>query len=191
MESLGIGARLWLAFILPWRILFDGALASRVAAAEAGEKPRLPAAEPEPKPEPKPALREVEAVSAEPDGTAALQLLSILQREGRFVDFLKEDVSSFSDTEIGAAARVVHEGCVRALHDYVELAPVRSESEGAAIELPPGYDAAKNRITGNVAGEPPFKGKLAHPGWQATKVKMPKLADGHDPTILAPAEIEL
>jgi hypothetical protein len=190
LEPLGLGARLWLAFILPWKILFDGTLAARVEAAETGELPKLPPAEPEPR-KAKEELREVKAVAAEPDATPALQLLAILQREGRFVDFLKEDVSAFPDADIGAAARVVHEGCARALKDIVDLLPVRDEEEGAPIELPAGYDAAKNRVTGNVKGEPPFRGKLAHHGWRVAKVRMPKLTAQHDATIVAPAEIEL
>jgi hypothetical protein len=187
LEPLGLGARLWLAFILPWKILFDGTLAARIDMADRGELPKLPPAEPEKKPE----VREVKAVAAEPDATPALQLLAILQREGRFVDFLKEDVSSFPDADIGAAARVVHEGCARALKDILDLEPVRKEEEGAPVELLEGYDAAKNRVTGNVKGEPPFRGKLAHHGWRVAKVRMPKLTAQHDATIVAPAEIEL
>lgn len=196
LEPLGLGARLWLAFILPWKILFDGSLAARVDVAERGEMPKLPPAEPEPAPKRKPTpekdeVREIEAVSAEPDATPALQLLAILQREGRFIDFLEEDVSSFPDADVGAAARVVHEGCARALKSIVELRPVRDEEEGAPIELPEGYDAAENRVTGNVKGEPPFRGKLAHHGWRAANVRMPKVTAHHDATIVAPAEIEL
>ena len=134
MEPLSFGARLWLAFILPWRVLFDGVLAAKVEAASTGA---LPPAKPEPEPEPEPPAIEADEG---PDHGPALQLLAILQREGRFVDFLKEDVSGFSDADIGAAARVVHEGCARALKDVVKLAPIRSESKGAKVELPKGFD---------------------------------------------------
>lgn len=186
MEPLGIGARLWLAFVLPWRVLFDGVLAARVQRA-GDDVPSLP-----PAPEPaKVAVREAEVVDAGPDPTPALQLLAILQREGRLVDFLEEDVSSFSDADIGAAARVVHEGCKRALAQHVELARVRSEDEGSAIELPRGFDAARVRVTGNVVGEPPYRGSLAHAGWQVKSIKLPKTTAGHDPKIVAPAEVEL
>jgi len=186
VEPLGFAARLWLAFILPWLVLFDGKLAARMQGART-EAPSLPPAR-EP---PKVAVREAELVDAAPDPTPALQLLAILQREGRFVDFLQEDVSSFSDADIGAAARVVHEGCKRALAQHLELAPVRSEAEGAAIELPKGFDAARVRVTGNVVGEPPFRGKLAHHGWQVNSIKMPATNAGHDPKIVAPAEVEI
>lgn len=183
MEPIGIGARLWLAFVLPWKVLFDGVFAARVDRID--EAPALP---PKPELKPEPAVTEAEA---EPDFTPALQLLAIMQREGRFIDFLQEDVASFSDAEIGAAARVVHEGCKRGLADYIDLVPVRTESEGAPITLPKGFDAARTRVTGNVVGEPPFSGTLAHHGWRVTKIRLPALAEGHDPTIVAPAEVEV
>jgi hypothetical protein len=183
-ESLGLLTRLWLAFLVPWKVLFDGVFARRVQAAADGA-PALPTT-----PAPAP-VREIEAVAAEPDHGAALQLLAILQREGRFVDFLQEDVSTFSDADIGAAARVVHDGCRRALAQVVELAAVRTESEGAPIELPVGFDAARIRVTGNVRGEPPFKGTLAHHGWLVKTIRMPKTNAGHDPKLVAPAEVEL
>ncbi len=185
MQPLSLGARLWLAFILPWRILFDGLLAARVEAASSGA---LPPAEPEPAPKPEPVA--IEADEA-PDHAAALQLLAILQREGRFVDFLHEDVSGFSDADIGAAARVVHEGCARALKDVVALAPIRSESEGAKVQLPKGFDAASVRVTGKVVGDPPYTGTLAHHGWRATSITLPQTNEGHDPHIVAAAEVEL
>lgn len=212
MEPLSFGARLWLAFVLPFKLLFDAMLAARVAAVMRGQAlAPLPSAvetkpetrpelkpgiktkiEPEPKPEPKPAPKvvEPEIVAPAPDRTA-LQLLAILQREGRFVDFLQEDVSSFTDADIGAAARVVHEGCKRGLKDVLTLAPVRTESEGAKVELPVGFDASRTRVTGNVTGEPPFKGTLAHHGWRVDELRLPELTAGHDPTIIAPAEVEL
>jgi hypothetical protein len=205
MEPLSLGARLWLAFLLPFRVLFDAVLAARVAAVARGDRALAPLpsavetrpetkpeakakAKPEPKPEPK--VVEPEIVAPEPDRTA-LQLLAILQREGRFVDFLQEDVSSFSDADIGAAARVVHEGCKRGLRDVLTLAPVRTDAEGAKVELPVGFDASRIRVTGNVTGEPPFRGTLAHHGWRVEALRLPELTAGHDPTIIAPAEVEL
>jgi hypothetical protein len=206
MEPLSFGARLWLAFLLPFRVLFDAMLAARVAAVARGQalvplpsavetrpetKPELaPRAKKEPEPKPEPKVVEPEIVAPEPDRTA-LQLLAILQREGRFVDFLQEDVSSFSDADIGAAARVVHEGCKRGLKDVLTLASVRTEAEGAKVELPVGFDASRTRVTGNVTGEPPFRGTLAHHGWRVEALRLPELTAGHDPTIIAPAEVEL
>ena len=123
--------------------------------------------------------------------TAALQLLGLLQREARFIDFVEEDVAGYSDADIGAASRVVHEGCRKVLREHFTLAPVRSESEGQRLTLPAGFDAAAHRITGNVVGQAPFTGTLAHRGWRATETRLPQLAPGHNASVLAQAEIEL
>jgi hypothetical protein len=122
---------------------------------------------------------------------AALQLLGLLQKEARFIDFIMEDVTVYSDTEIGAAARVVHQGCNKAISEHFTFAPVRSEQEGSRITLQAGFDAAANRLCGNIIGQAPFTGTLIHKGWKATDVRLPKLAQGHDPKIVAAAEIEL
>jgi hypothetical protein len=86
---------------------------------------------------------------------------------------------------------VVHEGCKRGLEDYAKLEAVRSEQEGAAVTLDAGFDASRIRLTGNVVGEPPFHGKLAHHGWLVTQIRLPTLTEGHDPRVVAPAEVEL
>ncbi len=126
---------------------------------------------------------------ATPD--AALQLLSLLQKEARFIDFIKEDVSAFSDAEIGAAARVVHQGCSKAVKEHFTLAPVSADAEGARVTLSPGFDAAAFRLTGNIVGQAPFSGVLVHKGWQVTDLRLPKLTEGHNAKIVAPAEVEL
>ncbi len=187
VEPLGFGARLWLALTLPFRVLLDAALAARIDGLSDNAAQGLPKPAREPtRPEPPP-----ETIEPEPDTTAALQLLTILQREGRFVDFLKEDLSEASDADIGAAARVVHEGCTRGVRGVLTLAPARDEAEGDPVELPEGFDAARTRITGNVVGEPPFRGTLAHHGWVVKDLRLPALSPGHDPSIVAPAEVEL
>lgn len=127
----------------------------------------------------------------EPAAEAALQLLGLLQQGGRFVDFLEEDVSHFSDEQIGAAARVVHDGCRKVVHEHIDITPVRLEEEGSQITLESGFDAASIRITGNVVGHPPFTGTLVHRGWRTRSVRLPKLSEGHDVGVLAPAEVEL
>jgi len=126
---------------------------------------------------------------ATPD--AALQLLSLFQREARLIDFTQENLSAYSDADIGAAARVVHEGCAKVLKEHFTIQPVRSEAEGSRVELPEGFDAAAVRLTGNVVGKAPFRGTLSHRGWRAADVRLPKLAEAHDAAILAPAEVEL
>ena len=161
-------------------------------------QPAAPSAAPAPSPAPAvsaPAAAPVAPVAPatpkEADPTAALQLLSLLQREARLVDFVQEDIAAYSDAEIGAAARVVHEGCRKVLREHVSLAPVRAESEGSRLTLAAGFDAAAVRLTGNVVGQAPFTGTLAHRGWRATEVRLPQLAEGHDARIVAQAEVEL
>ncbi len=131
----------------------------------------------------------VQLKEATPD--AALQLLTLLQQDARFIDFVKEDLSTYSDADIGAAARVVHEGSQKTLETYFTLAAVRNEDEETRISLPKGFNAAEVRLTGNVVGEAPFNGTLIHKGWKVSEVKLPKIAEGHDTSIIAPAEVEL
>lgn len=171
--------RLGLALSTFFRILSDPPFAARIEglgrAAPPAESP--PAA-------PKPTLQ-----AAPPD--SALLLLGLLQREGRFIDFIQEDVAGFPDADIGAAARLVHAGCRKVLGEHFSLAPVRNEAEGSSITLEEGFDAAAVRLTGNVVGRPPFRGSLTHRGWRITDTRLPRLAAAHDPAIVAPAEVEL
>jgi hypothetical protein len=126
---------------------------------------------------------------ATPD--AALQLLALFQRDARLIDFTQEDLASYADADIGAAARIVHEGCRKVLREHFTIAPVRPEAEGSRVSLDAGFDAGAIRLTGNVVGSAPFKGSISHRGWRATEVRLPKLASGHDVTVLAQAEVEL
>ncbi len=173
--------RLGLAFTVFFRTLFDARFAASI-------QPLLGGVSAPPLPE-KPAP-EV-PVLLETDPASALQLLGLLQQEGRLVDFLEEDVAQYTDAEIGAAVRVVHEGCRKALHEHLTLQPIRQEAEGSRITLEAGFDAAALRPTGNLVGQPPFTGTLAHRGWRAIEVRLPKLAQGHDIQVIAPAEVEL
>jgi hypothetical protein len=178
----GFFTRLALALRACWRILANRAFAGGVLRLERGElAPAAPAAVEPPKPAP---LKETL-----PD--SALQLLALLQQEGRFVDFLEENVAAYSDAEIGGAARVVHEGCRKVIRDYLQIEPVRAESEGARLTLPAGFDATAVRLTGNVIGQPPFNGTLMHRGWRVAEIRLPRIAEGHDVRVLAPAEVEL
>ncbi len=122
---------------------------------------------------------------------AALQLLGLLQQEARFLDFVQENIAGHGDADIGAAVRVVHEGCRKVLNQHLDLEPVRTEAENSRITLPKGFDAGAVRVSGNIVGEPPFTGTLIHRGWRASRIHLPRLAEGHDAGILAPAEVEL
>jgi hypothetical protein len=171
--------RFSLAFGLFFRTLFDAEFAASAQKLNSGLEEDIK----EPT-EDLPALHET-------DPDSALQLLGLLQQEGRLVDFLEEDVAQYSDEEIGAAVRVVHEGCRKALHEHLTLQPIRQEAEGARITLERGFDASALRPTGNLVGEPPFSGTLAHRGWRAAEIRLPKLAKDHDVHVIAPAEVEL
>ena len=122
---------------------------------------------------------------------SGLAVLSLLQREGRLLDFIQEDMTGFSDSEIGVAARVIHTGCRKVVSQYLTLEPALKEAEGAKVTVPAGFDAQRIRLTGNIAGQPPFRGTLKHHGWVATSVRLPVVAESLDPRVLAAAEVEL
>ncbi|CAN5917083.1 DUF2760 domain-containing protein [soil metagenome] len=170
-----------------FRILGDAAYAARV---QGVDRPAEAAPEPAPVTPPPTAVKPVPPLKeATPD--AALQLLGLLQREARLIDFVEEDVAAYSDAEIGGAARLVHEGCRKVLREHFTLAPARDEAEGSRIVLNEGFDAAAVRLTGNVVGTAPYRGTLSHRGWRVTDVRLPRLAPSHDAKILAAAEVEL
>jgi len=181
-------SRLSLAFGAFFKTLGDAEFAARVRDDRIGPV-AAPAPAPAPAPKPAPAPAAAPLRIATPD--AALQLLSLLQREARLIDFANENITVYSDADIGGAARVVHEGCARVLREHFTIEPVRSELEGARLTLQEGFDAASVRLTGNVVGKAPFTGTLSHRGWRAAKVNLPQLADKHDASIIAPAEVEL
>src|SRR5690348_11825978 len=179
--------RLWLAILCWFRIVFDAEFAARIVGLRQGatalpeenptlraEKPALPPTSPAPAPQP---------------ASPALHLLALLQREGRLIDFCEEDLAGFPDAQVGAAARTVHEGCRKALRSAFTFAPIRTEPEGAPVVVPKGFDPQAIRLTGNLSGAPPFNGTLRHHGWKAASVRMPMAAG--DPTVIAPAEVEL
>jgi hypothetical protein len=179
-DSLPFLSRLWLAWATFFRVLLNGLFAARVLRA-------ANTAEPDPDPPSLPTAPPTQS----PAGTEALQLLGLLQREGRLIDFLEQDIGGFSDSEVGAAARVVHEGCRKALHAHATLSTVMTGEEGAAISIAAGYDPNEVKLVGNVQGSGPFKGKLVHRGWRARNLTLPTLVDRHDPAVLAPAEVEI
>lgn len=181
-------ARLGLALVALVRTLVDPDFARGVVRLRDGALPAPKELEPA---KPAPSIPAPESKVKEVDPRAALQLLAAFQREGRFVDFLEEDVAGFSDAQIGAAARVVHEGCRKALRENFVLASVRDEAEGSRVTVPVGYDPTSVRLVGNVVGAPPHQGTLQHRGFRAVEVKLPRLHDDHDARVIQPAEVEL
>ena len=183
-----LGRRIGLAL----SVLVQPELAARVLQLRDGSiAPRAPAADQSLRPADAPPQPAAAPVMRENSADAALQLLGLLQRDARFVDFVQEDVAPYSDADIGAAARVVHEGCRKVLREHFSIEPVRAEAEGSRVALAEGFDAASIRLTGNVVGKPPFSGSLSHRGWRVTDSRLPKLAQGHDASVIAQAEVEL
>jgi hypothetical protein len=126
----------------------------------------------------------------------ALQLLALLQRDARLLDFLMEDVSPYSDEQVGAAVRNIHESSRATLQRYLSLQPVIDGVEGAVTQLS-AAGALKNdpgaiKLLGNVPADGNVKaGTLRHKGWKVEKIELPALQVKANLKILAPAEIEV
>ena len=174
-------SRIILAFRSFFAILFTGKLPPD-AAQELGFAPRAKA---QPAPKPAPAVR-----TAQPsDG--ALQILGILQRDSRLIDFLMEDIGAYSDDQVGAAVRDLHQQCRDSLNRYLHLRPVIDGVEGSPTRLE-SSDPATVKLLGNVpANGKASSGLLRHKGWKADKIDLPPLPPGSSATVIAPAEVEI
>ena len=183
--------RVGLAFKTFFRVLRDRGFADGVrrlveqGPAALPEAPTVPTTKPTPvtppKPEP-PAARRSEA----------LTLLAVLQREARFVDFVKESIAGYDDAQVGAAVRDVHRDCGAVLERLFALKPVLDQPEGSKVDVPAGFDAGRFRLVGNVTGQAPYRGTLQHAGWEATRVQVPEWGGSDNAArVVAPAEVEL
>lgn len=182
--------RLTVAIRAFFSALLNSAAAERIAAAlqptdQAAVRKALesaPKAEREPKPAP----------PKRPVRSDAVSLLATMQREARFVDLVQESLDQYTDEQVGAAARDVLRDCRAVLDRLFGLQPVVALEEGGAVDIPAGFDAGRFRLTGNVSGEPPFRGQLVHHGWQATRCELPQWAGSDDAArVVAPAEVQL
>jgi len=150
--------------------------------------------EPEIAPPPQVSIVPPPTPEPQPQNTAEAEIVAffaLLQEKGRFVDFLMEDLASYEDAEIGAAARVVHEGCKQVLQEHFKIHPISVAEEGSQITVPAGFAADEYRLVGKLSGDPPFTGKLVHKGWRTDTVKLPRLVDARRLPAIAPAEVEL
>ena len=169
--------RILLAFRCFFNILFHGALsANALADLKLARREQAASAKP--------------AAPPRTPADGALQILTILQRDSRLVDFLMEDIASYSDDQVGAAVRELHDQCRDSIARHVTLQPVIDGVEGTPARAPSG-DPHVVRFIGNVPATPPSGGTLRHKGWRAAKVDLPALAAKEDATIIAPAEIEI
>jgi hypothetical protein len=166
------------AFRSFFSILFSGKLPADVAKALGFTPAKAPA------PASKPA-----AQARPQDG--AIQILGILQRDSRLIDFLMEDISAYSDDQVGAAVRTLHDQSRDSLNRYLRLTPVIDGVEGSFTKLD-SSDPTSVKLLGNVpvSGKAPG-GLLRHKGWRAEKVDLPPITPGPNASILAPAEIEV
>lgn len=135
-----------------------------------------------------PSQAKAPAIKEEPG--APLRLLNILQREGRLVDFLLEDIGGIDDAQIGAAVRDIHRNCRKAIEEHLTLERIMAGDEGQEVTVPTGFDPAAVRLTGNVTGQPPFRGTLQHHGWRVKKINLPT-SSGSESMVIAPAEVQL
>lgn len=175
-------SRILAAFKAFFSLLFTGVLPDNVARAYGYvKKSEAKAAAAAPAPPP--------AQLTPEDG--ALQILGILQRDGRLVDFLMEDISGASDDQVGAAVRTLQEQCRASLERYVRLSPVIDGVEGSYTKIETS-DPAVIKLLGNVpvSGKAPG-GLLRHRGWRAEKVDLPVLKPSQKSAVIAPAEIEI
>jgi hypothetical protein len=175
---------LGLAFKVFWRALTDRAFAQRVEPLLRGEAGVAAA------PSTTPSI--TVGAPLPPARSEALTVLAVLQREGRLVDFLKEPITGYSDAQVGAAVRDIHRDCASALDRIFALRAVLDQPDGSPVEVPSGFDAGRYRLAGNVAGQPPYRGKLRHGGWEATRVQLPQWnGTPGAANVVAPAEVEL
>ena len=164
--------------------LGSGEKSRRIADILDGKTPETPViAEEKPAPAP--------AVKKDSRRHEALTLLAAFQREARFLDFLQEDLTSYADAQIGAAARDIHRQCGEVVARMFAPAPLVAAEENAAIPLPEKIDPAVYNLTGTSAS-PPTRGTLIHHGWRATKCDIPQWSGtSENAEILAPAEVEV
>jgi len=174
-------AAAWKAF---WSILRSPEMALRWDEFRRG--PPAPAVAAAPAPPPPSAA----PGSAATPGDAVFTLV-LLQREGRLIDFLQEPLDGFTDAQVGAAARQIHDDCRRALQQVFGIAPVRSEPEGSSVSLPAGFDPRQVRLSGTASGTPPYAGTLRHRGWRATRADLPQRHPSLDPMLICAAEVEV
>ncbi len=191
-------SRITLAFGCFFKLLFTGTLPAK--AAERLPEGTGPAALPAPEPAAiaKPKTEATKSAPAKPKKSVAqhhrdgsLAMLALLQREGRLVDFLQEDIESYEDADIGAAVRDIHRGCKKIVSSHLSLEPVMPGDEEDKVTVPEGFDPGEVKLIGAVSGAPPFRGVLRHHGWRVTDANLPSLTGEIDRRILAPAQVEV
>ncbi len=172
-------ARIIDAFKAFWQVLRGGELVPGEQVNELRDRiARLSAA---PKPEPRPDRFHEGAVYA----------LLLLQREGRLVDFLQENLDGYADDQIGAAVRQIHKDCAKALSEYFGIQRVVDTAEGESVQVPAPLDPTLYKLSGNVPDEAPYRGAVRHQGWKAARLNLPERTGKINEAIIQPAEVEI
>ena len=191
---IGLGKRISYATRCFFSVLSRGEVPEDIAPEVVKASAQIPPA-PEAPPlavEPSLAPEPVPAPPVEESTDRAVQMLALLQREGRLIDFFSEDLTAYPDAQVGAAVRELHAGCRKALEQYVTLEPIIEGEEDGPVTVEAGFDPASVKLVGNVTGQPPLRGLLRHRGWRATEVELPPLAPQESArAIVAPAEVEI
>jgi hypothetical protein len=142
-------------------------------------------------PAPTPATLPPPVIATNQAETEIVAFFALLQDKGRLVDFLMEDLTAYDDARVGAAARVVHQGCGEVLKECFKITSVSEAEEGSPVVVPAGYAADQYRMIGKLGGDPPFTGKLVHKGWKTEYVKLPRITKTDRLPAIAPAEVEI
>ena len=183
------GERVGAAFRAFFSLLSSGTLPPDVSEALGREAaPSMAPAAPAPVQTPAPGPAVIPPAGTPADG--AVQLLALLQRDARLLDFLMEDLAGYGDAQVGAAVREVHAGARNALRQYLEIEPVLDGAEDQLVTLP-AVDPSEVKLVGRVAGQPPVRGTLRHRGWRSARVQLPGLPPPGARQVIAPAEVEV
>jgi len=169
---------------LAWRILTSGAFTAKVTQLlDLASKPEAPIALAAP-------MKPI--VPAKSSRSDAVNLLAALQREGRLIDFLKEPIEAYSDSQIGAAVRDIHRDCGEVLERQFAIRPVLDQAEGSSVNLSGPPKGGKIKLTGKVGEGSPSSGTLVHHGWKVSKSELPVwTGDADSASIVTPAEVEV
>ena len=188
---MGFGKRVSYAARCFFAVLSRGEVPAEIAPEVVPGAAAVPAPDREESPPQLPAER-VETRPAEESSDRAVQLLALLQRDGRLVDFLSEDIAPYQDEQIGAAVRELHASCRKALEQYVTLEPIIAGEEDRPVTVEEGFDPSSVKLVGNVTGRPPLRGLLRHRGWRVAQINLPSLPpQGAGREVVAPAEVEI
>jgi hypothetical protein len=184
--------RAWWGLAVAQRTGTDPSLQAKIDNLMTNPLAQVPTSPPPASPEPAKVEKRGPIIPPAPKPTGEpLQLLAILQAESKLIDFLLEDISAASDSQVGLGVREVHKLAQAALKKHLTIEPILPGEYEDRVTVPKGFNPSAIQVIGNVTGEPPFNGKLAYNGLRVKEIKLPTRPEGQDPMILMPAEVEM